>query len=158
MVPWAECQPEFPGKQPRRRQWRPNNCLDLARALGHHAQEPNIPFRNPSLRLCLLGWHLAQETTFGVLNRMFDSCERYLDFDTGALHIISNRMYLAEWFSLGSHIWKIACLGLISQIAIFICLEHSPKMVLSLNVTMSLFTKCAGGAWGELRTRIPYRY
>ena len=33
----------------------------------------------------------------------FDSYERYLDFETGVLHRIWSRIYLAEWFGLGSH-------------------------------------------------------
>ena len=32
------------------RRWRPNNSPDLVRPLDYHAQEPNIPFGNPSLR------------------------------------------------------------------------------------------------------------
>ena len=33
----------------------------------------------------------------------FDSYERYLDFETGVLHINSSRIYLAERFGLGSY-------------------------------------------------------
>ena len=32
------------------RRRRPNNSAHLIRSLDHHAQEPNIPFRNPSLQ------------------------------------------------------------------------------------------------------------
>ena len=43
-----------------------------------------------------------------------DSDETSRDFETGVLHRISSRVYLAEWFGLGSHFGRNACLGLIS--------------------------------------------
>ena len=47
-----------------------------------------------------------QETVLGVFKLDFDSYERYQDFETGVLHRISSRIYLAEWFGLGSHFGK----------------------------------------------------
>ena len=49
------------------------------------------------------GWHSGRGTIFGVFKLEFDSYERYHNFDTGVLHILSSRIYLAEWFGLGSH-------------------------------------------------------
>ena len=37
----------------------------------------------------------GQETIFGVFELDFDSYERYQDFETGVLHRISSRIYLA---------------------------------------------------------------
>ena len=42
------------------------------------------------------GWHSGQETILEVFTLGFDSYERYLDFETGVLHRISSRIYLAE--------------------------------------------------------------
>ena len=44
----------------RRRRWRPKNSPNLARALIHHAQEPNIPIKNPSLRYDLWTGKLSE--------------------------------------------------------------------------------------------------
>ena len=40
-----------------------------------------------------------------------DSYEGYLDFENGVLHRISSRIYLAEWFGLGSHFGKVLVLA-----------------------------------------------
>ena len=52
-----------------------------------------------------------QDTVFGVFTLDFDSYERYQDFDTGVLHRIWSRIYLAEWFGLGSHFAKMLVLA-----------------------------------------------
>ena len=53
------------------------------------------------------GRHSGQETIFGVFKLNFDSYESSQDFQTGVLHRISSRIYLAEWFGLGSDFEKI---------------------------------------------------
>ena len=40
-----------------------------------------------------------------------DSDETSRDFETGVLHRISSRVYLAEWFGLGSHFGKKCLFG-----------------------------------------------
>ena len=75
---------------------------------------------------------------FGVFKSDFDSYEGYLDFETGVLHRISSRIYLAEWLGPGSHIKTIVRFGIVFQITMFILLERVPTMVSSLNVPGSL--------------------
>ena len=48
---------------------------------------------------------------FALMTLATDETSR--DFETGVLHRISSRVYLAEWFGLGSHFARSACLGLI---------------------------------------------
>ena len=66
----------------RRRRRRPKNSPNLARALIHHAQEPNIPFRNPSLRGIDRGasqskWGIGIEIS-GCLLRVVIFCKKVL--------------------------------------------------------------------------------
>ena len=47
----------------------------------------------------------------GVFKLEFDSYEGYFDFDTGVIHRISNRIYLAEWFGLRSNFGTVTILN-----------------------------------------------
>ena len=71
-------------------------------------------------------------------NWIFDSYERSQDFETAVLHRISSRVYLAEWFGLGSHFEKKYIFGLDLQKWDVYALEHFLKMVSAPNVTGSL--------------------
>ena len=61
----------------------------------------------PSAKSGNSGWHSGQETILGAFKLDFDSYERYQDFETGVLHRISSRFYLAEWVGLGSAFNKL---------------------------------------------------
>ena len=64
----------------------------------------------------------------------FDSYERYLDFETGVLHRNSSRIYLAEWFGLGSHFGKMFVFGSISKNKMSCVWKTTQKMVSGPNV------------------------
>ena len=51
----------------------------------------------------LSDWHSGQETMCGVFKLDFATYESSRKFETGVLHRTSSRIYLAEWFGLGSH-------------------------------------------------------
>ena len=68
----------------------------------------------------------------------FDSYERYPDFETGVLHRISSRVYLAEWFGLGRHFGKILVWALSPENTMVICGERFPTMISAPNVDGSL--------------------
>ena len=86
----------------------------------------------------LIDRHSGQGTISGVFNLDFDSYERYLDFETGVLHRILSRNYLAAWLGLGSHFEKICLFGHnFKQIPRPVVFERVPNIVSSLNVTRS---------------------
>ena len=63
----------------------------------------------------LIDRHSGQGTIFGVFKLEFDSYESSRNLDTGVLHRISSRIYLAEWFGMGGHFGKHACSAFISK-------------------------------------------
>ena len=75
------------------------------------------------------GSHSGQETIFRDFKLDFDSYERYLDFETGVLHRISCRIYLAEWFGLGSHFGKNTTLGYFPKNEMTFFWKNNSKMV-----------------------------
>ena len=84
--------------------------------MGYLIPGPDGPRVLPDWQSCwdtiaaAVGRHLEilvdSKLFFCVFNLDSDSYERYLNFDTGVLHRISSRIYIAEWFSLGSHFEK----------------------------------------------------
>ena len=72
------------------------------RIVGTPSPPPPSPPPSPGSS----GWHSGQETIFGVFKLEFDSFESSRNFDTGVLHRSSSRIDLAEWFGLGSLLWK----------------------------------------------------
>ena len=83
----------------------------------------------------------------GVLNLGIDSYETYQDSDTWALHRISSRFYLTEWFGLGSNFETYyVCLGIISKHTQFVDFDHFPKIV---PAALAPGASIAMGTWGR---------
>ena len=100
------------------------------------------------------GRHSGQGTMFGVFKLDFDSYERYLDLDTGVLHRIWSRIYLAQWFGLGSHFGTNASFVLISNMLMLIVLEHFP--INGFIPKRARQPLARGGLRGRAPRRIPY--
>ena len=80
------------------------------------------------------GGHSGHGTIFGVFKLEFRSYESSQNFETGVLHRISSRIYLEEWFGLGSRFGKGRFCGLISKNKMSFPWKTIQKMISAPNV------------------------